>query len=302
MELVPRAYQLAIYNSVLENGNTLVVLPTGLGKTLISLMLMRDKIKQGRCLIMSPTKPLAKQHLETIKQNLKIEGVVLITGEMNVNKRINEYKNDIIIATPQTIANDIKNGVLDPIFALCVFDEAHRAVKNYAYTFVSNAVNKKGALILGLTASPGGKRERIEAVVKALNIKNIEIRTVEDKDVAPYVQKSNMIWLKTELSPTQVLIKRNFEILISEHAQNLSAMGFIPPLKNKGKFLELRVRILAIESGIKYKAIVEYSILLNLLHMMELLETQGIYALKKYIEKLNEKESKSAQKLILKGV
>ena len=99
MQLTPRAYQLAIYNSILQNGNTLVILPTGLGKTLIALMLIRDKIKQGRCLFLTPTKPLAKQHFNSVKEILEIEGVVLLTGEMNAKKRKEEYKNDVIIQT-----------------------------------------------------------------------------------------------------------------------------------------------------------------------------------------------------------
>ena len=70
MKLTPRAYQLAIYHSINEKGNTLVVLPTGLGKTLLALMLIRDKIKEGRCLFVTPTKPLAKQHFESFGEEM----------------------------------------------------------------------------------------------------------------------------------------------------------------------------------------------------------------------------------------
>ncbi|HID73400.1 TPA: DEAD/DEAH box helicase [Candidatus Micrarchaeota archaeon] len=70
MKLTPRAYQRSIYQSIMENGNTLVVLPTGLGKTLIALMLIAQKMKEGRCLFMTPTKPLARQHAETVKNVL----------------------------------------------------------------------------------------------------------------------------------------------------------------------------------------------------------------------------------------
>ncbi|MEK6981314.1 MAG: helicase-related protein [Candidatus Micrarchaeota archaeon] len=297
MLLIPRAYQLAIYNSIMQNGNTLVILPTGLGKTLISLMLIKEKMKNGKCLLLTPTKPLAKQHFETTKRELETDNIALITGEKNVQTRIKEYKNSIIIATPQTIANDIKNNVLEPDFALCVFDESHRAVKNYAYTFVANALKKK-SLIVGLTASPGGKRDKIQEVVKALNITNIEIRTIDDPDVKQYVQKSEMTWLTTELSPTLLLIKRQLDNLTSKHARMLGGMGFPPPLKNKGEFLKMRQKIMDIPNDIKYRAIVHYTILLNLLHMTELVETQGLFALREYIKKLNEKEGKSAKVLL----
>lgn len=297
MQLIPRAYQLSIYKSILENGNTLVILPTGLGKTLISLMLIKEKSKHGKCLLLTPTKPLAKQHFETTKRELETENIALITGEKSVQNRIKDYKCSIIIATPQTIANDIKNNILEPDFALCVFDEAHRTIKNYAYTFVANAMKKK-PLIVGLTASPGGKKDKIHEILKALNIANIEIRTVEDHDVKPYVQKTEMTWLTTELSPTLLLIKRQLDGITSKHAKVLGSMGFPPPLKNKGKFLEMRQKIINTPGGIKYNAIVHYTILLNLLHMTELIETQGLYALKEYIKKLSEKEGKSAKVLI----
>ncbi len=296
MKLIPRAYQLAICNSVLENGNTLVVLPTGLGKTLIALMLIKEK---GRCLFLTPTKPLAKQHHDTTVKVLGLseDDVSLMTGDLPQKKRKEEYGKKIIVATPQTIRNDLKAGILSPDFELCIFDECHRAVGDYAYTYIADKLS--GALFMGLTASPGGKRERIQEVVDNLRIKNIEIRTSLDEDVKQYVQKSTIKWIPVNLSPLLRKIKMNIDDMISKYARGLSAIGIIPPLKHKGKFLELRTRILNMKHGAKYHALVQYSILLNLLHMSELLETQGIHALRKYLEKIDEKSSKSAKRLKL---
>jgi ERCC4-related helicase len=299
VKLVPRAYQLAIYNSIIENGNTLVVLPTGLGKTLIALMLIKECSKKGRCLFLTPTKPLAKQHRDTIVGVLGFpeDDVSLMTGDLPQKKRKEEYNKKVIVATPQTIRNDLRAGLLGPEFSLCVFDECHRAVGEYAYTFIAEKL--AGALFVGLTASPGGKKERIREVVDHLRIKNIEIRTSLDEDVRGYVQKSVIHWIPVNLSPLLRKIKINIDDMISKYARGLSAMGIIPPLKHKGKFLELRTRILNMKHGAKYHALVQYSILLNLLHMSELLETQGIHALRKYLEKIEEKNSKSAKRLKL---
>ena len=125
MQLTPRAYQLSIFNSIQQYGNTLVVLPTGLGKTLIALMLIREKIKQGRCLLLTPTKPLAKQHFESVKEILELDDaqVSLVTGEMAPAKRKTEYEKDIIISTPQTIRNDIMNDRFGSNYKLVIFDE-----------------------------------------------------------------------------------------------------------------------------------------------------------------------------------
>ena len=292
MELTPRAYQLAIYNSIKANGNTLVVLPTGLGKTLIALMLIRDKIKEGRCLFLTPTKPLAKQHEASVRQVLGIEKVALVTGEIVPKKRKEMYDTDVVVSTPQTINNDLDKGVLTPDFSLIIFDECHRAIGEYAYTHIAEKVDN--ALFVGLTASPGGKMDRIKKVMKALKIDNVEIRSHEDSDVEQYVQKSNATWVQVALSDHFKVIKKHLDSLSAKYARRLAGMGFPPPLKNKGQFMQMRQRILAIKHNIKFPALIQYSILLHLLHMTELLETQGVYPLRSYIEKLEEKTSKSA--------
>ncbi len=308
MQLTPRAYQLSIYNSICQNGNTLVVLPTGLGKTLIALMLIRDRMKLGRCLFLTPTKPLAKQHEQSVIKTLELsdKNVALVTGEISPKKRRETYLTDVIISTPQTIKNDLELGVLKPDFSLVIFDECHRAVGDYAYTTVANIIHEanKGkkdkaaqVLLVGLTASPGGRMDRIREVMEALKIDNVEIRNHEDADVAPYVQKSVVSWVPVELSDHFKDIKKELDSLTAKHAQMLAGMGFPPPLKHKGKFMQLRERILNIPHDIKYPALVQYSILLHVLHMTELLETQGIYPMREYLAKLDEKDSKSAKQL-----
>jgi ERCC4-related helicase len=311
--MVPRAYQLAIYESINKHGNTLVVLPTGLGKTLIALMLIRDRMKLGRCLILTPTKPLAKQHMHSVMKTLELsdKNVALVTGEISPAKRKEAYLTDIVISTPQTIRNDLENGTLEPRFSLIIFDECHRAVGDYAYTSIAETMSRKekgidagkdagkdngnDTLFVGLTASPGGRMDRIKEVMDALRIGNVEIRSHDDADVSPYVQKSTVSWVPVALSEHFKDIKRELDSLTSKYAQRLGAMGFPPPLKNKGEFMKLRERILNIPHSIKYPALVQYSVLLHLLHMTELLETQGIFPLRGYIKKLGEKGSKSAQ-------
>ena len=69
----PRDYQQKIFETCKEK-NCLVVLPTGLGKTLIALMLAIERIKKfpgERILFLAPTKPLAEQHLNFFKKHLQ---------------------------------------------------------------------------------------------------------------------------------------------------------------------------------------------------------------------------------------
>lgn len=284
----------------MEYGNTLVVLPTGLGKTLIALMLIKEKMKLGQCVMVTPTKPLAKQHLLSIQSVLGLsdDEVSLVTGEMPPSKRKTEYVKPVIISTPQTIQNDIENGNLVARFSLVIVDEAHRAVGDYAYVTV--AKHAPNALIVGLTASPGGKKERIMEVLDNLHIANIEIRTHSDPDVAPYIHKQNIHWHPIALSASMAGIKYTLDSMIREHAELLSSMGFPPPLNHKGQFMQLRNRIFNMDSPLKFPAIVQYTILLHLLHMLELAETQGVHALRKYVEKLKTKDGKSVAVLLKK--
>jgi ERCC4-related helicase len=294
----PRAYQLAIFNSIMENGNTLVVLPTGMGKTLIALMVIDKMRKTGRCLMLTPTKPLAKQHYENIKEILEVgdDEVELMTGDKNADKRKELYNKGIIVATPQTVANDLENNIAPRDFVLVIFDECHRAVGDYAYVKIASIL--KDALIVGMTASPGGKKEKIAEVLNNLNIKNIEIRTSQDPDVAPYIKKSTIKWIEVDLPPNLKMIKKQLDSLAKKYAQDLSALGFPPPLKQKGLFMQLGEKIRTTDSKRKFPALIKYYALLNVLHLSELLETQGVQTMRAYLEKINEKESKAAKMLM----
>jgi ERCC4-related helicase len=56
-----RLYQ----NRILERArqcNTLVVLPTALGKTVIALLLGIEKAEEGKIFFLAPTRPLVQQH------------------------------------------------------------------------------------------------------------------------------------------------------------------------------------------------------------------------------------------------
>ncbi len=202
------------------------------------------------------------------------------------------------IKKPRFVYDLTVNGTHNYIANGIIVHNCHRAVGEYAYTYVAEKLHKEGVLFVGLTASPGGRMDRIKEVMGALKIDNVEIRNHEDPDVSPYVQKSTVTWIEVELSEHFKEIKKELDFLTSKYAQRLGGMGFPPPLKHKGQFMQLRQRILNVESNIKYPALIQYSVLLHLLHMTELLETQGIYPLRSYVQKLREKESKSAKLLL----
>ncbi|MCX8194784.1 MAG: helicase-related protein [Candidatus Micrarchaeota archaeon] len=298
--IVPRAYQLAIASSALHGGNTLVVLPTGLGKTLIAFLVMQEKIKEGKVFFLAPTKPLVQQHYKTFLASCNFEPseAALITGEVSPKKRKEMWEKRACFSTPQTLKNDIKAGRASAQCSLCVIDEAHRAVGNYAYTYVAAECMKAGGLILGLTASPGGSKKRIEEIVAALGIENIEIRTPEDADVRPYVQRLDIEYVRVPLGESFSKVRELLQGMLKEHTEHLANFGFVAPTRSKKGLVELREKIMKASDRVKYAALSFYTTVFNLTHMLELIETQGLSTFLAYVEKMKARPDTKARRRI----
>ena len=173
-----RIYQEAILATAIDK-NTLCVIPTGLGKTSIAIMLAAhrlEKFPESRIMVLAPTKPLVNQHIKTFKQFLKLNEseYEVLTGTVKPELRCGLYKTrKMIFATPQTVQNDLrKNLITLKEFSLLVIDEAHHAIGNYAYPYIVEKYLKQAEnqRILGLTASPGGTRDKIMEIYKNLSI------------------------------------------------------------------------------------------------------------------------------------
>jgi Fanconi anemia group M protein len=103
--ILRRDYQVKIATRALGSP-TLVVLPTGLGKTVVALMVIAERIAQGEgpVLMMAPTKPLVEQHRSFLSNYLKVEGIGMLTGEVPPAKRKEAYSQfQVMVSTPQVI-------------------------------------------------------------------------------------------------------------------------------------------------------------------------------------------------------
>src|SRR3990167_3625191 len=113
-DFTPRLYQQTLLGTAAQF-NTLVVLPTGLGKTAVAFLLAAQRLlqyPQSKILLLAPTKPLCEQHLQTFRKHLEIpeNKIVLFTGEIAPEKRAVLWKEaTIIISTPQGLENDTIN-------------------------------------------------------------------------------------------------------------------------------------------------------------------------------------------------
>ena len=308
----PRIYQEVIYARCKET-NCLVVLPTGLGKTLIAMLIADYRLSKygGKVLMLAPTKPLALQHAESFRKLFDIpdDEINVLTGELSPEKRAELWeKSKILTATPQTVENDILTGRISlEEVVLLVVDEAHRAVGNYSYVFIAKEYLKtaKHPLLLGLTASPGSDAEKIREIVSNLGIRRIEVRTESSPDVKPYVQRIAFEWVKVELPQIYKEVRKLLREMLKESLKPLAQFGLVStssPDISKKEVLQAGSRINQELAAGNYDMAglkIHQAKAVKLLHAIELLETQGLSAVQNYIKKLrNDKRTKSSRALM----
>src|SRR3989344_9320971 len=308
---IPRAYQENIAHASLAR-NTLVVLPTGLGKTKIAILLAVCRLNEfsgSSILVCSPTKPLSSQIYQEFIESTNIPGekVCLLTGLISPDKRRKLLENSlVIIATPQTIESDLENKriSLENFSMLCI-DEAHRSGPNFANTNVARIYNKQSRFprILALTASPGSTKEKIGGICSNLFIESVQIKTEDDEDVKEYIQKKKIDWIMMELPKEYKEIINLIDFAYKEKLKHLRSYGILKPISliNKKDLLLFQRDF---QRGIKERDKISYSgisliaQLLKLNYAIELLETQGIISFKQFMEKLQGETSKASIAII----
>lgn len=204
-----RLYQQLLAADVLKKGNTMIVAPTALGKTVVAALISADrleKIKGSKVLVVAPSKPLVVQHEESFRDFLMVSSTS-ITGAIKPEERRKRWNDShIICATPQTVESDLinKRYSLKDV-SLIVFDECHRGVGSYSYVYLASRYlqEARNPLILGLTASPGSDKEKIKFVCENLFIGEIIIKSEEDPDVSPYFNPIDVEWVKVEMGEEQ---------------------------------------------------------------------------------------------------
>jgi ERCC4-related helicase len=302
-----REYQRKIAESALSS-NTLVVLPTGLGKTMIALLVASQRLARfpkGKVVVLAPTRPLVIQHYQTFKKFLDMpEGdFAVLTGTVDPGEReLLWLKARVLFATPQTVYNDARNGriSLDEV-VLAVFDEAHRSVKDYTYTRLADRYANGGPdhLILGLTASPGGSKEKVNEIKRSLFIGNVEARSEESDDVKQYVEQTAIEAVKVKVPAEYSQVTAALRELFNDKVRKLKSSGFLRDNRvSKRVLLEARGVISARlkqaqatggQKGYIYGAIINQAQAIVIMHALEMIETQGAPTLARYLERVRER-------------
>lgn len=306
-----RLYQQVLAADVLKKGNTMIVAPTALGKTIVATLVAADrleKVKNSKILVLAPSKPLAIQHESTFKEFLTVP-CSSITGAVKTDERVKRWEeSQIICATPQTVESDLLKGRYSlKDVSLVVFDECHHGVGSYSYVYLASRYVKESKfnLILGLTASPGSDKEKIKEVCDNLYIQSIVVKTEEDNDVRPYFNSVAIDWVRVKMSSELEKIKTHVDKALKIRLKGLKNMGVIRTVSvNKLDILKARGRVQsAIARSVNpkkecFQAISILSAVINIQHSQELIETQGVVTFNKYVARLRKKKTKAAKSLI----
>lgn len=198
-----REYQIELFEKA-KKQNTIAVLDTGSGKTLIAVLLLKHIIdveledrgmgkKPRISFFLVDCVTLVFQQFAVLESNLghKVER---FCGEMGCDlwskKTWDKHftENMVIVCTAEILHQCLMHSfiLLDQI-NLLIFDEAHHAKKNHAYAriikdfYISEADPLKRPKIFGMTASPVDAREDVVKAAKELEtMLHCQIATASD--------------------------------------------------------------------------------------------------------------------------
>lgn len=134
------------------------------------MFMIYDLSIQGQIIFLAPTKPLVDQQISACYNIVGISSndTVQLSGNIPADEREKFWSEKrIFFSTPQTLVNDIKNNICDPMRIVClVIDEAHKATSNYAFTVAVDLISSfnNDFRILALSATPGTDAKEIQNV------------------------------------------------------------------------------------------------------------------------------------------
>eukprot|EP00250_Pteridium_aquilinum_P024625 c29350_g1_i1 orf=99-1832(+) len=258
-ELLPRGYQLECLRKARE-GNIIICLETGCGKTLIAAMLL----KELSCIFSSsvpcvavflvPTVMLVQQQAVVIKRDADLK-VGQYNGEDDRGRwDLEKWEEDIcnlevLVMTPQILLNVLRHALvkLEAIKVL-VFDECHHCQKGHPYARIMEEFYFKAEIcdrpkILGMTASPvirKGKSEfqctqDIDSLERLLDSKIITVGNRNELEAivpSPQIEIKEYNRVYSSLHKLQSLVEIIHNIKAKQSGQHRQAIGWKEQIDN----------------------------------------------------------------------
>ena len=249
-----REYQLAIAMKALD-ANTMVILPTGLGKTAIALLVAASRLynEGGRVLMLAPTKPLVEQHLRFFEkfliakspagsEDIPVCNVYRGCPSRGTHCRLGKGAGDLRDTTSgekRSHRGSLYLAGRDP-------HDCRRMPpggRKLRVCLSGPAVSRHRSInpcILAMTASPGGAQEKVQDVCANLGITQIENRTENDPDVRPYVYERDIGIHQIDLPGELKASIHAIHTLIDDRLALLASLGFSVPKRDRLSMKELK--------------------------------------------------------------
>ena len=292
-----RAYQIRSLERCLS-ASTLMVMPTGFGKTAVEWMVMAEYLRKGaeKIILIAPTTGLVDQQRSMAQQylNLPNEQIIAYTGETAPAKRKTLWEQArILMATPQVIRNDAQSGTIDLMeVGLLIVDEAHHATGNHAYAQVGKLFRRarSDGRVLAATASPGSNSQHIEDVQRNLGVNQLDVSKRDEPLVKPFDVDMNIHEEFIDLPPALSVLITPLEAHFSSEVKHLQQLGFLAPKEHvsSGDIEKAQLRA---SRAIQQRDVRGYDAArrvadLRRMHMLvNLLKTQGTDVARSFLER-----------------
>ncbi|XP_061318424.1 Fanconi anemia group M protein isoform X2 [Pezoporus flaviventris] len=295
-----RGYQVRMARAALL-GNTLVCLPTGLGKTFVAAVVMYNFYRwfpSGKVLFLAPTKPLVAQQMEACARVMGIPArhmAEMTGGTQALSRRDLWTAKRVFFLTPQIMVNDLSRGTCPAVEIKClVIDEAHKALGNHAYCQVVRELSKytNQFRILALSATPGSDTKAVQQVISNLLIAQIELCAEDSPEIQPYSHERQVEKIVVPLGEELVGIQNAYIHVLETFAGRLIRIGVlarrnIPSLTKYQIILardQYRKNPSSQSAGV-HQGIIEgdFALCISLYHGYELLLQMGVRSLFIYL-------------------
>ncbi|XP_051578748.1 Fanconi anemia group M protein isoform X3 [Myxocyprinus asiaticus] len=298
-----REYQLRISEAALLQ-NTLVCLPTGLGKTFIASVLMYNYYRwfpAGKIIFMAPTKPLVSQQIEACYRVMGIpqEHMAELTGTTAAQQRRELWRSKrVFFLTPQVMVNDLSRNTCPAAQVKCVvIDEAHKATGNHAYCQVVRELRNQTQQfrVLALSATPGGDVKAVQQVISNLLISHIELRSEDSPDVKSHVHQRSVEKIIVPLGESLTQYQTRYLQVLEKFTSRLTQMRLLShrDLRSLTKYQIILAReqfrrnppphIMGGQHGALEG---DFALCISLYHGFELLQQMGLRSLFLFIQNI----------------
>ena len=177
------------------------------------------------------------------------------------------------------------------MFVFLIEDEAHRCIKNYDYKYIAEEYRKQSIhpRIIGLTASPGSEKSKINDICKNLSIEEVELRTRDSSDVKEYLQELEFEKIMLDFPPEFEDMRKVLLKLFNEYVEELRTRKVLFGPASKTDLINLQKKI----SSTITRNFTNFNYMqgasacaqaIKLQHALELLETQTLEGFYKYLQ------------------